>query len=587
MKGLTRSIIACGFALLLAVAARAQLTNFTTIDYPGNPLNITQFIGSNDAGDIVGAYPGPEGARYGFLLKNGEFTSFRFPGTINTGAMDINSKGDIVGFYMDSDNVAHGFLLSGGRFSKVDFPGAYTTRPFGINAKGEIVGMYRESATTNQRGFLLSGDRYNSIDYPEATNSWASGINDQGDIVGRWVDAANKAQGYLMSRGNFVSLHVPGAQSTFTDIGHIGNDGSIVGQYTDARGKTKGFLLIAGRYTSVDVPGSTMTVLKDISVTGQIVGHYVDGAERRHGLITTVAPPLVSQPVLVDDDKAECPGALPTIQEAVRVAPAGATILVCRGIYTGTVEISGPQKNGLKLMAMGRTHEVVLQGDYAARDGFHLENVSDVLIRGFTVRDFGTKATTATEWGSGNLIYLENAHRNTIEQNQLFNSDRTAILLVNSSNNIVQQNVASADNNNLATCGIEVQGAQSAGNLIQLNMTHGNKLGGIRVADAGPGNVVQNNTVLANGRYGIDVQNSSDVWVEGNRISYNRGFWGTTPGGQQPGLGINLANLIKATVFDNRARGNSGADLNWDGKGENRLESNACENCAPASACQK
>ncbi len=236
---------------------------------------------------------------------------------------------------------------------------------------------------------------------------------------------------------------------------------------------------------------------------------------------------------------------------------------------------------------MGRTHEVVLQGDYAARDGLHLENVSDVLIRGFTVRDFGTKATTATEWGSGNLIYLENAHRNTIEQNQLFNSDRAAIRLVNSSNNVVQQNVASADNNNLATCGIEVQGAQSANNLIQLNMTHGNKLGGIRVADSGPGNVVQNNTVLANGRYGIDVQNSSEVWVEGNRISYNRGFWGATPGGQQPGLGINLANLIKATIFDNRARGNSGADLNWDGKGENRLESNACENCAPASACQK
>lgn len=74
------------------------------------------------------------------------------------------------------------------------------------------------------------------------------------------------------------------------------------------------------------------------------------------------------------------------------------------------------------------------------------------------------------------------------------------------------------------------------------------------------------------------IQNASETWVEGNRVSYNRGVWGTTPGGQQPGPGINLTNLIKATIFDNCARGNSGADLNLEGRGEN---------CVPVSACQK
>ena len=100
-----------------------------------------------------------------------------------------------------------------------------------------------------------------------------------------------------------------------------------------------------------------------------------------------------------------------------------------------------------------------------------------------------------------------------------------------------------------------------------------------------PGNVVRDNTVLANGRFGIDVQNTSEVWVEGNRVSYNRGFWGTTPGGTQPGLGLNLANLLKSTVFDNRARNNTGMDLNWDGKSDNRVEANACEISVPAGAC--
>ena len=106
------------------------------------------------------------------------------------------------------------------------------------------------------------------------------------------------------------------------------------------------------------------------------------------------------------------------------------------------------------------------------------------------------------------------------------------------------------------------------------------------LSGVGPGNVVTDNTVLANGRFGIDVQNTSEVWLEGNRVSYGRGFFGSAmPGGQQPGLGLNLVNVLKATVFDNRARSNTGTDLNWDGKGDNRVEANACEASVPAGAC--
>lgn len=584
MNRLSASGIAGCLALCAAWTARAQLTNFATIDYPGS--NRAQIYGINERGDMVGGYWDSSNQRHAFLLQAGKFSSYDFPGMRLTSAFAINDQGDIVGYCIDAGNVEHSFLLSGGRFTAIDPPGSGSgaNRAVGINGKGEIVGVFVKGGAT--LGYLLSGGRFTEIQYPQATATAAYDITGQGEILGRWNDAAGKRYGFRLIEGRFTSFEFPGAQSTFADFGHISSTGDITGPYSDARGRTRSFLLSGGRYTSFDFPGSTSATAYDVNSSGQIVGAYSD-AQGTHGFVTSIAPPARGQPILVDDDNAECPGALPTIQEAVRVARAETTILVCRGIYTGAVNITGPEKNGLKLIATGRTHEVILQGDYDARDGFHLENVSDVLIRGFTVRDFGSKATTATEWGSGNLIYLENAHRNTIEQNQLFNSDRAAIMLLNSSNNVIQQNVASADNNNLATCGIEVRGAQSANNLIQLNMTHGNKLSGIRLAETGPGNIVQNNTVLANGRYGIDLQDSSEVWVEGNRISYSRGYWGTTPGGQQPGLGINLTNLIKATIFDNRARGNSGADLNWDGKGENRLESNACETCTPASACQK
>lgn len=575
-------IIAGGLALSLAPAVRAQLTNFTTIDYPGSTYTVVS--GMNDDGHIVGSYIDRDNRRHGFLLKDGKFTIIDFPGVSFTLAADINAAGHIVGFFLDANNIEHGFLLSGGRFTTVDFPGADRTRAFGINTQGDIVGVYWKGG--RMYGFLLSGGRFTSIEYPESTLTVACGINDHGEIVGRWEDAARKIRGFRFKQGKFTSFEFPGSQATMIDSGRISNSGDIVGPYTDARGKTKAFLLSAGRYTSFDVPGSTNTQGRKINASGQITGIYYTSG-RYYGFVTTLYPPLAGQPILVDDDGADCPGALPTIQEAVRRASSGATILVCRGIYTGTVSISGAEKDGLKLIALGRAGEVVLQGDYLARDGFHLQNVSNVLIRGFLVRDFGEKATTATEWGAGHLIYLENAHYNTLERNHLINSDRAGVMLVDSANNTVQHNIAYADNTNLATCGIEVRGAKSANNLIQLNMAFGNKLAGIIIGNAGPGNVVQDNTVVANGRFGIDVQNTSEVWVEGNRVSYNRGFWGTTPGGTQPGLGLNLANLLRATVFDNRARSNSGTDLYWDGKGEITITANACETSVPAGACGK
>ncbi|MEK7409357.1 MAG: hypothetical protein AAB225_30195 [Acidobacteriota bacterium] len=39
------------------------------------------------------------------------------------------------------------------------------------------------------------------------------------------------------------------------------------------------------------------------------------------------------------------------------------------------------------------------------------------------------------------------------------------------------------------------------------------------------------------------------------------------------------------TIFDNRLRDNTGGDLTWDGKGDNKLEANACNSSTPAGAC--
>jgi parallel beta-helix repeat protein len=367
--------------------------------------------------------------------------------------------------------------------------------------------------------------------------------------------------------------------------------GDIVGYYSDASGSFHGFLQKNGHFTQIDYPGSPHTMAYGINDSGQIVGHFQDTNKVYHGFVAQVKPAGVAPPVLtVDDDGFDCPGALRTIQEAVAQAQGGATILVCPGTYRGTVNIIGPEKSGLSIIAMGRADEVVLQGDYTQRDGFHLENVSSVLIRGFTVRDFGNLATTAALWGTGNQIYLENAHYNTIEQNRVINGDMMGIMLMDSGNNLVQNNFAWVNNAALANCGIHVQGAKSANNMFRLNLAFGNNVAGIMLSGAGPGNTVADNITIGNGRNGITNTGTDGTWIEGNRVSYNGGPWGTTPfaaSAKGVGFGINIGTSTGVTVFDNRGRNNTGMDINWDGSGTVKFDSNACDKSTGGGACAK
>lgn len=59
---------------------------------------------------MVGLYNDTAGVSHGFLLSNGVFASFDFPGAILTDAAGINPGGIIVGVYVDSANVVHGFI---------------------------------------------------------------------------------------------------------------------------------------------------------------------------------------------------------------------------------------------------------------------------------------------------------------------------------------------------------------------------------------------------------------------------------------------------------------------------------------------
>lgn len=110
-------------------ASESQLYTFTTYDAPGSSL--TQIYGINPGGDFVGTYQGTTDKQstvwpmlgkqsHGFVVKNGEFSSFDYPNlpgkvTDYTAATGISPDGDIVGYYASEGEpltTAYGFLYS-------------------------------------------------------------------------------------------------------------------------------------------------------------------------------------------------------------------------------------------------------------------------------------------------------------------------------------------------------------------------------------------------------------------------------------------------------------------------------------------
>jgi probable HAF family extracellular repeat protein len=141
---------------------------------------LTEALGINDAGHVVGDYRSADGVFHGFLLANGVFTTFGN----DLGADDINNAGQIVGCYA---SCSRGFLYNGSTYTSIDVPGATVTQARGLNDTGQIVGVYFDGATL--RGFVYDGTGFEAIEAPGAYSTEVNGINNEGVIVGSYVIA--------------------------------------------------------------------------------------------------------------------------------------------------------------------------------------------------------------------------------------------------------------------------------------------------------------------------------------------------------------------------------------------------------------
>ena len=186
------------------------------------------------------------------------------------------------------------------KYASIDYPNATRTRTWGISPGGVIVGDYLDSAHV-QRGFLLVRGRYVPVDVPGALiglpgvlPTGLRGINPAGDIVGIFIAPPGSSEGctlagsppcikgFLLHRGTFSTVLFPGHEGSIPK--GITPDGTIYGCYHDAdmMATMFGFARTAsGEFTNIDVPASMHTGATPDGST--IIGIYSD---------LTMMPPL-------------------------------------------------------------------------------------------------------------------------------------------------------------------------------------------------------------------------------------------------------------------------------------------------------
>ena len=119
----------------------------------------TFLTGINRYGTIVGYFRAADGTLKSFKIENGKTTMLQF--RTNTQATSISDTGVIVGNTigtLPSQN-EHGFVLMNGQFHDFDFPGANFTTIADINATGTIVGTFG-TATGKGGGFIFKNGTF-------------------------------------------------------------------------------------------------------------------------------------------------------------------------------------------------------------------------------------------------------------------------------------------------------------------------------------------------------------------------------------------------------------------------------------------
>jgi hypothetical protein len=281
-KALLPALLVCNIlSLNLFLSAQDGSTTgkcgFQNLIIPAPAGSITSPSALNDNGAIVGFLSSTSGTNSnttGFLLSNGNFTHFRFPGSADTFPQDINKSGVIVGsFDVTGGNGRRAFMVHNGVFHQVTIPGFPNASAVanGVNDLGDIVGQFDRNGSG--LGFLLHNGKLTVISFPGAAGgTFPSSINNQSVIVGTFFTGEQRdgVHGFMWKNGAFTNIEFPGAVATSPV--KISNNGDIVGTYVDSAQFEHGFSFDKGRYSTIDRAGFADTRITAVNSFDNILG---------------------------------------------------------------------------------------------------------------------------------------------------------------------------------------------------------------------------------------------------------------------------------------------------------------------------
>ena len=261
---------------------------FETIEVPG--VDFLEVAASNDFGDYAGNTRSPDGEKtVGFTLIDGVFTTYDFPGSLNTYFYALDNAGKAAGHYKGTDELYHGVIMQDGELTQYDFPGAAQTFIYGLSDEtGALSGNIVDEAGVSR---AFSGDM--PIAFPGAVATYGDFVNAAGAVVGSYVDADGMPHGFIRHPdGSFTTIDLPKMPNleflfvnTITDLGLIGFRAKAVDDVLRSY-----ILLPDGTLYEVRLPGSVSTVVRNVNQDGSIIGYYDSADGRRLGFIGRPTP---------------------------------------------------------------------------------------------------------------------------------------------------------------------------------------------------------------------------------------------------------------------------------------------------------
>lgn len=195
--------------------------------------------------------------------------------------------------------------------------------------------------------------------------------------------------------------------------------------------------------------------------------------------------------VFVDDDyNSGTPGwgvyAFDNIQAGIAAVDVGGIVHVYEGFYPEHVIINK------KLALVGQQKEVTIVDGSGANDVLRIVVADSVLVSGFTFQNGGNAFVYA-----GICVTTEH---NTITANILKNNYE-GIYIDNADNNVITANIIESNHH----AGIYIENSER--NVIELDSIYNNDYDGIYFRDYSYRNIVLNNFISSNGRFGIVMRN--------------------------------------------------------------------------------